>query len=305
MYENSCYERQLRIKREKVRARWRSIVHRINLVTRISKAIAERSYAITLESKCFIDIGDDVTAAVSYGGGRTINPENYKKKNEITFCNDVRTTLGQPPEHRTLVQLDQAVMELQKIAVFSKYPLDIQEKMIRKGLYLRIGPKRIIVRQGHKAQYFYIAVSGEAYAKQKVYDETAGCEIVKTLKCISAGMTFGELALIRGGLRTASVVSRVSMQLIGVHIDDFYEIFITPKMMEMMPDHVSFLRKMDIMIDWPTEQLLQYPSLCKMEYFRNNTVITFDSWNCPNLYIVRTGYCKVFRMLEWKDSVMR
>lgn len=306
VFEKEFYKRMQaqaqRRKSTKIRKRWWHAFMLLKAVMKFSSKMSQRSFELDQQLKTFVDIGDAASASVDYGGGRSINTEMYKRRKEITINAEVRATLRAPPHERTLGQLDQAMRELQKVQVFSEYPVQIQEKMIRKAFYLALGPKRVIVRQGQTPQYFFIIVSGEAMTKEISIHPSTGEAQALTDRLLWAGMTFGEIAIIQNRNRSASVVSRANMQLLAVDADDFYDIFILPHEDDTMLPHMSFISSLDIMQEWPCEILPDHPSLCTLHFFRRNTVITHDSHASAHLYIVKTGYCKVFRYLDWVDQ---
>ncbi|PVD18523.1 hypothetical protein C0Q70_21072 [Pomacea canaliculata] len=262
-----------------------------------------RSYELDQQVNSFLDFYEVARRDLGEAKGHYIDVDKYKARKELMICSDVQETLRQVPEARTLSQLDQAVRELQKVEVFAQFPRDIQEKVIRRAEYLKLGPRRVIIRKGHKATHFYIIASGTAVVRRVATDPNTGEKKVKKIDFLRPGMTFGEIALISNIPRTGNVMSHDDMQLITVHAEDYVDIFVSTGPGHLISPHLPFLQNLDIMKGWPIQQLLHHPKYCSVRYFKRNVVITHDSKNSPNIYIVRSGHLKVFRFLDWPDDI--
>ncbi len=51
-----------------------------------------------------------------------------------------------------------------------------------------------------------------------------------------------ELALLHHSVRTATVVSQDTVQLLAIGRDDFFDIFINRNVFDDVPDHIKFIR---------------------------------------------------------------
>lgn len=69
------------------------------------------------------------------------------------------------------------------------------------------GPGRVIVRQGHQGLGLYFIVTGEVQVSQTVYDPVVQENITKILGTMTAGSAFGEVALLHGIGRTATITT--------------------------------------------------------------------------------------------------
>lgn len=91
----------------------------------------------------------------------------------------------------------------------------MQKVMAKKGWYEIYEGKRVIVRQGHPARCYYFILSGSVIVS-KLDTETGHS---KTLTLLHSGESFGEIGIIHAGARTASVVSKDTVELLAF-IDD-------------------------------------------------------------------------------------
>jgi CRP/FNR family transcriptional regulator, cyclic AMP receptor protein len=78
----------------------------------------------------------------------------------------------------------------------------------------RIQPGKVLVKQGKTGWDFYMIVDGEARVEKNG----------KKIKIIKAGDFFGEISLIDGGPRMASVISETEMTLLAVSNREFMKL---------------------------------------------------------------------------------
>ncbi|XP_070173150.1 uncharacterized protein [Littorina saxatilis] len=307
-FQRDFYKRALeavtRRRSLRCRKRWLTGYRRVHTVLRICQNMAERSAALEALPSTYVDIGDGVTATVDYGNGRSIDTEQFKRRKEISISSRVTDVLTSNPADRTLIQIEEARRELQKVEVFSEYPIDVQEHLIRRAFYVNISPKRIIVRRGHDPLYFYIIICGQAYAKDLEADPVTGEMRAKAAVFLKTGQSFGAAALISGQGHTTTVISRTNMQLLAINGEDYLEAFWYPSLRKELPPRLVYISKMNFMENFPIHLIKEKLNICTMHHFRRNTVITHDSRKSRNLFIVKFGYCKVFRKLDWQELPM-
>ncbi|XP_070173148.1 uncharacterized protein [Littorina saxatilis] len=307
-FQRDFYKRaqEAAIKRRSLRCRkrWFTGYRIVHTVLRIGQNMAERSAALEASPSTYVDIGDGVTATVDYGNGRSIDTEQFKRRKEISISSRVTDVLTSNPADRTLIQIEEARRELQKVEVFSEYPIDVQEHLIRRAFYVNISPKRIIVRRGHDPLYFYIIICGQAYAKDLEADPVTGEMRAKAAVFLKTGQSFGAAALISGQGHTTTVISRTNMQLLAINGEDYLEAFWYPSLRKELPPRLVYISKMNFMVNFPIHLIKEKLNICTMHHFRRNTVITHDSRKSRNLFIVKFGYCKVFRKLDWQELPM-
>lgn len=71
-----------------------------------------------------------------------------------------------------------------------------------------------------------------------------------------------------GSKRTATVTCKNSVELLAVGRDDFIDIFM-PITKDQEPEHIRFLRSINILHGWPIECLPYHdPKICCFTFFR-------------------------------------
>nr|XP_022321378.1 cyclic nucleotide-binding domain-containing protein 2-like isoform X2 [Crassostrea virginica] len=231
--------------------------------------------------------------------GLTFDPGDFRAKKETILSNEAKAILSMEPERRTEEQLKVALLALnQAVEAFSEFPITMQKSLVRVGWYEHFEDKRVIIRQGHMADNFYFILSGTAVVTILQTDPHSGEQVVRTAAVLKKGNSFGELALMHGAKRSATVTCKNSVELLAVGREDFVDIFM-PMDKDQEPEHIRFLRTVHLMKGWPIERLPYHdPKICCFTYFRRGLLLCKDSNTSEWVYIVKTGSCRVLKSLH-------
>ncbi|KAJ3112467.1 hypothetical protein HK100_002322 [Physocladia obscura] len=127
----------------------------------------------------------------------------------------MRTALMKDMRFRTVKDL----AELEKLAndlpVLAKYDGGVRRALSKVMGFSHFGPRRTIIREGHSGQNFYIIMSGSAQVITFDHNET------QILTNLSAGESFGELALLNNMARKATIVSKTDIDLLSINREQF------------------------------------------------------------------------------------
>ncbi|KAK3100723.1 hypothetical protein FSP39_024272 [Pinctada imbricata] len=242
---------------------------------------------------------DNVSKTEYEAHGLTFDPSYYRAKREIPLSNEAKVILSLDPEERTEGQHKVALIALnQAVEAFSEFPIKMQKSLVRVGWYEQFEDKRVIIRQGHKADNFYLILSGTAVVTILQTDKDTGEEVIRTVAVLKKGNSFGELALMYGSTRSATVTCKNSVELLAVGRQDFVDIFM-PASKDSEPEHIKFLRTIQLLDGWPIEKLpYQNPKICCFMYFRRGIVLCKDSNSSEWVYIVKSGTCRILKALN-------
>ncbi|XP_069129692.1 uncharacterized protein [Argopecten irradians] len=281
---------------------FRKCCRMIMIVLKWIDLIMDDQNRLEKELKSFVDIANEVEASTvsqsMLDSGLSFDKNMYKAKREISLTADHRKTLTTRWNFRSPEMIQQVMHGLQTLRSLSEYPLHTQEKLCKVAWYQTIGPKKAIVRQGHKAESFYFILSGVAYVKKMIYDERTRETRVNTMARLTKGMSFGEIGLIFNTLRTATVESASPMELLVIGKEDFNRIFMKAENPEEEAEHVQFLRQVPMMQTWPIEKLENEPGACLLHFFKRGTLITEDGKTSEWLYFIKSGSCEVLKKLK-------
>lgn len=99
---------------------------------------------------------------------------------------------------------------------------DVKSQLAAVTYFVYIGPGREVVKQDHPPQAMYFILSGEAGVTVRQYDKLLQEWVEKDAGTIGPGTMFGEVALIHGIVRLATITTlsknqQISSSLIAKH----------------------------------------------------------------------------------------
>ncbi|CAL1526847.1 unnamed protein product [Lymnaea stagnalis] len=231
--------------------------------------------------------------------GISFDPQDFKANREIQVTVEAKAILSLEPSRRTHHQLRQVLLSLrQAVNEFSEFPITMQESLVRVGWYEHFEAKRVIIRQGHTADNFYFILSGTAVVIVLETDKQTGEQTARTAAFLGKGKSFGELALMHQSRRSATVTCRDDVELLAVGREDFIDIFMHVER-DVEPEHVRFLRSLQILRNWPIEVLpVDNPQTLLFTYVRRGVLLCRDSNSSDWIYVVKSGHCSVIKALR-------
>nr|XP_033804475.1 cyclic nucleotide-binding domain-containing protein 2-like [Geotrypetes seraphini] len=212
----------------------------------------------------------------------------FKAKQERMISSEAQLVLSSPPENRTSEGIKLAISSLRAIIdSYAEYPMHIQEKLARAGWYECFGPGRVIIRQGHVPQNFFLILSGIAVVTKVSVNKKTGELYSKTVAFLKRGKCFGVL----------SRSSEASSFFGAIFSGDFLNIFVNSKSHEG-PEYMKLLHSIEVLSGWPVEKLpYNNPRICAHTCFRPGTIITKDSKASSKIYVIKTGTVRVLKAM--------
>ncbi|XP_025095957.1 uncharacterized protein LOC112564977 isoform X2 [Pomacea canaliculata] len=286
---------------QKVRKTWERAGRTLRFAFRIAKVMAIRSLEIELNLKTFTDLvyqEDQVYKKV--GKPKKSLASNVK---EATLTLKAQAIMLLPPSERTQEECSLVLCNLQFFDSFRMYPLDIQKNIVLRGHFIALPPGRVLIREGHVAQKWYLVISGQGLVRKTV-QEDGPCKM--TVDVLSQGMTFGESELEQETKRSFTVMSRQTLHLISLSKADYLFIFCKRMKTRNHNEHLDFLRNIHFMKYWPIERLRNRSFLCYQAYFKINDIVADNSREANAICIIRSGRCVLTMYVEattasWRD----
>ena len=161
---------------------------------------------------------------------------------------------------------------------FSHLNADEREKITNALFQETFQPGDVIMRQGDEGDNFYIIDQGRV--KVKINDEV--------VTEISEGGSFGELALIYGTPRAATVVAMTKLTLWGIDRDSYRSILMesTRSRREMYEDFLSKVSILEKLYDW--ERMTIADALEEVE-FSDGVDVVREGEEGEDFYIIVQG----------------
>nr|XP_058971486.1 cyclic nucleotide-binding domain-containing protein 2-like isoform X1 [Pocillopora verrucosa] len=281
--------------------RFRKIVQLLCFLLKM-KTSMDRKYR-SQNTNVFAELDAETVTSVDCDG-MIFDPTTFKAVREVQLSQEAIHILSLSPGSRTEEQLQTALVALKtSVAAFGEYPLKMQRRLVSVGWYERFEAKRVIIRQGHKAENFYFILSGTALVTLLVNDAKSREQRNTTVAVLGKGSSFGELALLHHKTRSATVLCKDEVSLLAVCREDFRDIFMSYED-GREPEHIRFLRGVPYLKDLPLDDLTTKHDVCIFHYFRRGVVIVNES-KTKWIYVVKTGSCRVLTHLSKKTAKLK
>ncbi|XP_051782609.1 cyclic nucleotide-binding domain-containing protein 2-like [Erpetoichthys calabaricus] len=255
-----------------------------------------KDYAVTKEKS--IPFAGLTGTACTRNYHLLFDASEFQAKKERGISNEVMTILSRPPQTRTAEDIRMAAISLgAAVDTFAEYPIHMQKRLAQVGWYESFGPGRVIIRQGHIPQNFYLILSGTVLVSKLSVNKHTGEPFARTSAFLKKGKTFGDVAILTGAKRNATVTCHDTVALLAVSRQDFVTTFLSGDAQDE-PEFIEYLRKIDVLSGWPIEKLpFNKPNICVHTFFRRNAVISRDTKVSSKIYIIKTGTVKVLKNL--------
>lgn len=125
----------------------------------------------------------------------------------LNFLQQERSILSKPKEERTEAEKQILSKAIGGMKCFRRYPPEVKSQLAAVTYFVYIGPGRHIVKQDHPPHAMYFVLSGEASVTVRQYDKLLKEWIDKDSGTIGPGTMFGEIALIHGIQRLATITT--------------------------------------------------------------------------------------------------
>ncbi|XP_077984224.1 cyclic nucleotide-binding domain-containing protein 2-like isoform X2 [Glandiceps talaboti] len=251
------------------------------------------------ELKFLLYAAEDTSSSSIGGSGLYFDPSYYRAKKDMQLSQDAKHILSMPPEERTEEQKKVALLSLKNaVEAFAEFPIRMQRSLVSVGWYESYEASRVIIRQGHHAENFYMILTGTAVVTISSQDPKTGETRVQTVAFLKKGNSFGELAIMHHSRRTATVSCQDGVELLALGREDFVDIFMHRGDGDE-PEFIQYLRTVEEFNGWPIYKLPQdNPKICLYMFFRRGSVICKDGNTSEWIYVVKSGTCRVLKKLQ-------
>ncbi|XP_067655938.1 uncharacterized protein [Haliotis asinina] len=183
-----------------------------------------------------------------------------------------------------------------------KFTEDMRLKMCKVIRYTQCDAGRVILRQGHYGQDFYFIFTGSVFIQIDLEDPYTGTVTTTTENIIRNGESFGEIALMGDGERSACVICREPTELFQIDKTTFMDV--CPGIFKVeLSEKMAFAKRFPIFNGWDPEQ---FESLCfnsQVLYIPHGRTIEQD-WSKANyVYFVMTGRVSLLKRFSVSDML--
>ncbi|ESO00176.1 hypothetical protein HELRODRAFT_185774 [Helobdella robusta] len=229
-------------------------------------------------------VEDDAVGPVKRAPRRgAVSAEVYTEEDAASYVKKVV-----PKDETTTAALYKSIA---KNVLFSH--LDEQEKRdIFDAMFPRVcEPGEIIIKQGDDGDNFYVIDQGEV---EIFVNETY-------VGSLSEGASFGELALIYGTPRAATIKAKNSVQLWGIDRNSYRRILMG-SIIRKRKQHKEFLSKIPMLANLDEWEILTVADALEPISFQENEIIIKQGDAGDDFYIIVEGEAKVLQKKEGSDE---
>ncbi|KAJ3368045.1 Cyclic nucleotide-binding domain-containing protein 2 [Allomyces arbusculus] len=244
-----------------------------------------------------LDLSGNSSAPGSGGAaGRTDVPTfrlaDFMSHHAVVISADMRQVLD---KHRSeYTDEDYAIIErlAEGMTAFQKYTPEVRKKLCYCMQYEVYGPGRVVMKQGHDPKSFYFILKGSA----QVYKMENNVRIV--LSDLGAGDSFGELALLKGTKRTASVMCTRRSEFFRIDKDDFLDV-LKETAEEDIQTKLDFFRTVPFLAGLPLANMTRLAELTSRRELPTNTTIVKEREPLNSVFLIRKGSVRVVRIVPF------
>jgi len=223
---------------------------------------------------------------------KTNDWKNTKGKNDGTDMSEILQTL---PANRSLEQSSQLVAFLMSVWQTAKQ-MGIKKcsQMLNEFKYVQYQPKEYIITEGEEGMTFYIIISGMTAVHK------GGIGVVAHL---GKGKAFGELALVKGDVRTASIIAETPVEVISLHKLD-YDHFIKDIQSAERRENFYLLRDCSLFFAWPRAKIEKMVNTCQRKAVEAGGTIYKQGDDPNSIFVVMDGTVRIIKEVNIQSKNM-
>ena len=218
-----------------------------------------------------------------------------------------KTILTQPTWLRTDEDLQYIYRYTIRLHCFSRYSAFVRKELAKVLYYEKIDRDHYVIRQGHKGWFFYsyFIVSGSCLVEMEdVHMCLRSGKVVSMIAGeVKCGGNFGDLALMHGSVRRASVITHEDCEFLKVDKPNFDEVLRRShksewkKRLVHLSNHPLFQQWKDANLNTAVEG-----SQAK-EYVAGSVILKDLSVPLENVYFIIHGCCQVVKRVKLWEKV--
>lgn len=238
------------------------------------------------------------------------NCEYFSRPKEPTFPDEVKKLLLLNPFDRTEDMIRYIIISLNfSVPEFVDYPIYMQKMIARHAFYQEFEPGRVLIRQGHLPNNYYMIISGSALVIETRTSSLKDDFVYTPVSTLKRGDTFGDQAIINNTTRNSSVTVHGNRPICLLSLDkEAFYLIQTPissesQKFEFLTNKVHLLN----FVGYPFHKLAsdnQTNQAYFSIYYKNGSIICKNSQKDDWLYVVKSGSCKILRQIKFDQEAL-
>ncbi|KAL1512937.1 hypothetical protein ABEB36_002436 [Hypothenemus hampei] len=221
-----------------------------------------------------------------------------KKIKKSTLTTQEKIILTKPKEERTDEEKQLLNRAIGGMKCFRKYPSEVKGQLAAVTYFVYIGSDRVIVKQDHIPTAMYFLLSGEALVTVKTYDKRLKEWIEEEHGTVGPGTMFGEVALIHGISRTATITTTVPCELLMIKKEDF-DIVLKETVWKAWEEITKIMNRYSYFKNWNSVIKRECSIISRTKTYTADQIILGDGIGLPTYsYLITKGCCSIVEHLQ-------
>ncbi|KAK9885688.1 hypothetical protein WA026_012453 [Henosepilachna vigintioctopunctata] len=246
-----------------------------------------------LEDFSDMKLGDNVTKNI-----RLLT--RGKKKSSFTL--EQKRIMNTQKNSRTEEEKKKLHRVVGGLKCFRRYPTSVKEQLAEVTYFTYIPPKRTVVRQNDDARALFFLLSGESSVYQTIFDKVLNEWVTNEVGILEPGSMFGEVSLLHGVKRTATVVTTDHCEMLVLYKEDFDAVLKSTVMAEW--DEIKHCMSLFSYFDtWDEIAVRDCCILSKVKnYGIDDIVLSDDIGNKKVVYFLVEGQCHLVEYMDLEET---
>ncbi|XP_075687332.1 cyclic nucleotide-binding domain-containing protein 2-like [Rhinoderma darwinii] len=267
----------------------------IKIMSRVCKVFRQRLKGLT-EFQILRPTGQVKDSVLVEDRNRMIFDPTLFKTGQNHFPRKAELITLKRPEWRTEVETKFLWSILQNLPSYRQYSNQLQMLLAKVLRLERFGRRRVIIKKGHTGSSFYFIYSGcVAICNDR---EGSSAFLDKDPALLHAGSKFGDIALLKGQRRNATVVCMEETVILVVDKEDFFSNKLDVELQKECQCRFEYFRSLDIFSHWPHQHIKSISESCQTMQYQFGQLIILDSSESNSIAFITEGTCDVLRLVN-------
>ena len=225
----------------------------------------------------------------------------------------IKELLNVPAEDRTEKMCLELMSFTKDFKLFESIAMSIEHQNVCRTMTLKtFKPNEVIVKQGDPGDSFFYILHGTVNVRLATQIDTGIKEagdltqrvvtIEKNIGVLKDGQTFGELALLYGTPRTASIVAMTNSSMIKIDKTAFDK-YVKNIFENQLQDQIEFLKICPLFQKINKDLLIKLAVRTEIKKYSTGNSILQGNYKVDRIYLIRRGGVKVIREVKFiKDD---
>ncbi|KAM8934103.1 cyclic nucleotide-binding domain-containing protein 2 [Pelodytes ibericus] len=200
------------------------------------------------------------------------------------------------PDWRTEEEVRFLCSLLQILPSYKQYSQNLQFLLAKVIRFERFGRRRVIIKNGHPGNSFYFIYSGCVGISSDKDDRRVFFDKEPVL--LHKGAKFGDITLLKGQKRNATIVCMAETEFLVVDKEDYFADKLDDELQKEFQYRFEFFRSLNIFSHLPTKHLEMISESCQTRYFHYGQLVIPDTSESTSIAFVTEGTCELLMLVN-------